>query len=180
MQSNIVPGLLLREGTGREEEGRARTFINLVVHLPRVLLIYVASTRDARAEHLLACACRWGVGPSSHCAMQPSIKRSAGCRRNSKRDATAGRTSKGLGHRAAAQLTSDGDDLTERNGSTVLDVLHLLAVTRGLLQRAQHEGGGAGAHVDGGVAVLAGELAGDRQALPVLGCLLDIITDLLG
>ena len=90
------------------------------------------------------------------------------------------RTGKVLGHRATAQLASDGEDLAEWNRSTVLDVLHLLAVTGGLLQRAQHEGGGAGAHVDGGVAVLAGELAGDRQALPVLGCLLDIITDLLG
>jgi hypothetical protein len=33
------------------------TFINLVVHLPRVLLIYVASHRHARTQNLLACAC---------------------------------------------------------------------------------------------------------------------------
>ncbi len=62
----------------------------------------------------------------------------------------------------------------------MLDVLHLLAVAGGLLERAQHEGRRAGAHVDGGIAVLAGEPAGDRQTLPVLGGLLDIITHLLG
>ena len=103
-----------------------------------------------------------------------------GCNTGGGRAGAAQRTSKSLGHGAAAQLAGNGDDLTEGNRAAVLDVLHLLAVTGGLLQRAQHEGGGAGAHFDGGVAVLAGKLASDRQTLPVLGSLLDIITDLLG
>jgi hypothetical protein len=34
--------------------GGGLTFINLVVNLPGVLLIYVASHRHARTEHLLA------------------------------------------------------------------------------------------------------------------------------
>lgn len=43
----------MQEGRG-QWWSRAPTFINLGVNLSRVLLIYVASYRDARAEDFLA------------------------------------------------------------------------------------------------------------------------------
>lgn len=89
-------------------------------------------------------------------------------------------TGQSLGHGAATQLAGDGDDLAERDRATVLDVLDFLAVTRGLLERAQHERRSTRAHVDGCIAVLTSKPASDRETLPVLGGLLDIITNLLG
>ena len=50
-------GRVLSEETEWKHEEQWPTFINLGVHLPRVLLIYVASHRHARTQNLLACAC---------------------------------------------------------------------------------------------------------------------------
>jgi len=50
----MMHGRVLREGTEWKQEGQWPTFINLSVDLPRVLLIYVASHRDASTEHILA------------------------------------------------------------------------------------------------------------------------------
>ncbi len=47
-------GRVLSEETKWKHEEQWPTFINLGVDLPRVLLIYVASHRHARTEHLLA------------------------------------------------------------------------------------------------------------------------------
>lgn len=47
-----------------------------------------------------------------------------------------------LGHRLVAHGAGDGDDLVEWDGLGVLDVLLLLAVTRGLLEGLDDEGRG--------------------------------------
>ena len=62
----------------------------------------------------------------------------------------------------------------------MLDVLHLLAVPLGLLERLDDERRGGGDDGDLGLPVLDGELHGDAEALPVLGGLLgDVLSDLL-
>ena len=72
------------------------------------------------------------------------------------------------------------DDVVHGDVARVLDVLDLLAVPRGLLERLDDEGGGGGHHADFGLPVLDGELDGDLEALPVLGGLGDVVADLLG
>lgn len=72
------------------------------------------------------------------------------------------------------------NDLVKRDGLGVLDVLLLLAVTRGLLQGLDDQGRGRGNDRDGGLTVLDGEADGDTETLPVTGGLGDIFTDLLG
>ena len=67
-----------------------------------------------------------------------------------------------------------------KNKLQVLTVLDLLAVTRGLLEGLDNEGGSAGNDGDGGVTVLDGQADSDPQTLHLLGGLGDIITDLLG
>ena len=63
----------------------------------------------------------------------------------------------------------------------MLDVLDLLAVPLGLLERLDDERRGGGNDGDLGLSVLDGELDGDAEALPVLGRLLgDVLSDLLG
>ena len=62
----------------------------------------------------------------------------------------------------------------------MLTVLDLLAVTGGLLERLDDEGGSTGNDGDDGVTVLDGQADGDPEALHLLGGLGDIITDLLG
>jgi hypothetical protein len=62
----------------------------------------------------------------------------------------------------------------------VPDVLDLLPVPLGLLERLDDEGGGGGDDGDLGLPVLHRELHGDAQALPVPGGLLgDVLADLL-
>lgn len=85
-----------------------------------------------------------------------------------------------LGERLEAHLAGDLDDLLEGDVATVLDVLLLLAVARGLLERLDDERGGRGDDRDGSLTVLDGELDGDAETLPVAGGLGDVLTDLLG
>lgn len=87
---------------------------------------------------------------------------------------------KDTGHGALAHGAGDLDDLVEGEVAVVDDVLLLLAVTDGLVEGLHDEGGGRGDHGDGSLTVDDGELDGDVQALPVLGGLLDVLTDLLG
>jgi hypothetical protein len=60
----------------------------------------------------------------------------------------------------------------------VLDVLLLLAVTRGLLESLDDEGRSGGNDGDSGLTVLDGQLDCDTETLPVAGGLGDIFTDL--
>ena len=85
----------------------------------------------------------------------------------------------GAGHRARAELLGDGEDVVVGDVAAVRDVLHLLAVARGLLEGADDEGGRARHDLDLGLPVLDEEVARDLQALPVLGGLLDVVADLL-
>lgn len=59
----------------------------------------------------------------------------------------------------------DLNDLVQGHGLVVLDVLLLLAVTRGLLERADDERGCGGNDGHGGLTVLDGELHGDAETL---------------
>eukprot|EP00850_Spirogloea_muscicola_P024804 SM001553S01434 [mRNA] locus=s1553:1209:2063:+ [translate_table: standard] len=87
----------------------------------------------------------------------------------------------GLGDGARAHDAGNLKDVVERNVAAVLDVLHLLAVPLGLLERLDDQRGGGGHDRHLGDAVLDGELDGDAQALPVLGRLLgDVLANLLG
>jgi hypothetical protein len=86
----------------------------------------------------------------------------------------------GSGHRLEVDVLGDLQDLSEVNVAVVLHVLDFLAVTRGLLQGADQIGSSAGGDIDLSNTVLDGELAGDLETLPLLGGLLDILTDLLG
>jgi hypothetical protein len=85
-----------------------------------------------------------------------------------------------LGKGARAHGTSDVDDVVERDGLGVLDVLLLLAVTRRLLEGLDHEGRSRGNDRDRSLTVLDGELDGDTETFPVTGSLGDIFTNLLG
>eukprot|EP01084_Bolivina_argentea_P223336 377898_1 len=85
-----------------------------------------------------------------------------------------------LGHGLVGDVLGDLEDLLEANVATVLDVLDLLAVTRGLLEGADQHGGGTGGDVNLGDAVLDGQAAGDLETLPLLGGLHDVLTNLLG
>ncbi|KAI3477912.1 hypothetical protein L1887_60219 [Cichorium endivia] len=85
-----------------------------------------------------------------------------------------------LGERLEAHLAGDLYDLLEGDVATVLDVLLLLAVARGLLERLDDERGGRGDDRDGSLTVLDGKLDGDAETLPVAGGLGDVLTDLLG
>jgi hypothetical protein len=71
----------------------------------------------------------------------------------------------GLGERLVAHGPSNVDDLIKRNRLAVLDVLLLLAVTWGLLQRTDDKRGGSRDDGDGGLTVLDGELDRDTEAL---------------
>lgn len=83
-------------------------------------------------------------------------------------------------HGLALSLLGDLEDLREGDVASVLDVLDLLAVTRGLLQGADEARCNGGCHANGGNTVLHLQLAGDLQTLPVLGGLHDVLTNLLG
>ena len=79
-----------------------------------------------------------------------------------------------------AHGAADLDDLVERDGLGVLDVLLLFAVTRGLLEGLDDQGRGGRNDRDGSLTVLDGQADGDAETLPVAGGLGDIFTDLLG
>ena len=83
-----------------------------------------------------------------------------------------------LGHGLVAHGAADLDDLVERDGLGVLDVLLLFAVTRGLLEGLDDQGRGGGHDRDGGLTVLDGQADGDAETLPVASGLGDIFTDL--
>jgi|SRR5690242_7982512 len=87
-------------------------------------------------------------------------------------------TLEGLGHGLEAHGPGNGDDLVERDGLGVLDVLLLLAVPGRLLKGLDDEGRGGGNDGDSSLTVLDGQLDGDAQTLPVTGGLGDVFTDL--
>ena len=89
-------------------------------------------------------------------------------------------TGKVLGEGLEAHLAGDLDNLVEGDVTTVLDVLLLLAVTRGLLERLDDERRGRRDDRDGSLTVLDGKLDSDTETLPVASGLGDIFTDLLG
>lgn len=89
-------------------------------------------------------------------------------------------TGKALGERLEAHLAGDLDNLVEGDVATVLDVLLLLAVTRGLLERLDDERRGRGDDRDGSLTVLNGKLDSDTETLPVTSGLGNVFTDLLG
>lgn len=62
----------------------------------------------------------------------------------------------------------------------MLDVLDLLAVTWGLLEGLDNEGGRRGNNVNSGLTILNGQTNGDLKTFPVLGGLGNVVTDLLG
>lgn len=70
-----------------------------------------------------------------------------------------------LGERLVSHGPGNVDDLLKRNRLAVLDVLLLLAVTWGLLERTDDKRGGGGDDGDGGLTVLDGELDRDTEAL---------------
>lgn len=89
-------------------------------------------------------------------------------------------TGKVLGERLEAHLAGDLDNLVEGDVTTVLDVLLLLAVTRGLLERLDDERRGGGDNGNGSLTVLDGKLDGNTETLPVTSGLGNVFTDLLG
>jgi hypothetical protein len=86
-----------------------------------------------------------------------------------------------LGHGPGPHGPGNLDDVVETDVAAVLDVLDLLAVPLGLLERLDDERRGRGNDGDLGLSVLDSELNGDAEALPVLGRLLgNVLSDLLG
>jgi hypothetical protein len=85
-----------------------------------------------------------------------------------------------LSQRTVAHGAGDLDDVIERDRLGVLDVLLLLAVTRGLLEGLDDQGRGGGNNRDRGLTVLDGELDSHTETLPVTSVLGNIFTDLLG
>merc|ERR1711908_8757 len=83
------------------------------------------------------------------------------------------------GHRTRTHDPRDGDDLGERDVSGVLNVLDLLAVTLRLLEGLDDQGRRRRDDPNLSLPVLADQLHGDTKALPLLGGLGNIITDLL-
>ncbi len=77
-------------------------------------------------------------------------------------------------------LSGDIQDLIEGNISAVLHVLDLFTVAFGLLQSFDYHGRSCGHNLNGGVTILADELDSNVHALPCLGGLGDIVTNLLG
>merc|ERR1719251_505952 len=80
---------------------------------------------------------------------------------------------------AGCHHTGGSDDVIHGDVSAVLDVLHLLAVPWGLLERLDDKGGSRWDNRAGGLPVLDLQLDSDLEALPVGGCLGDVVTNLL-
>lgn len=89
-------------------------------------------------------------------------------------------TGKVLGHGLVGHLAGNVVDLVEGNVASVLDVLLLLAVTDGLLERLDDERRSRGYDRGGGLTVLDGELDGHTETLPVASRLGNVFSDLLG
>lgn len=68
-----------------------------------------------------------------------------------------------LGHGLVLHLAGDLDDLVQGDGLGVLDVLLLLAVTRGLLESLDDERRGGWNNGDGGLTVLDGKADGHTK-----------------
>ena len=85
-----------------------------------------------------------------------------------------------LGHGPGPHHPRGVDDVVHGDVPGVLDVLDLLPVPRWLLEGLDDEGGGGGHHGAGGLPVLDLQLDGDLEALPLLGGLGDVVSDLLG
>ena len=83
-----------------------------------------------------------------------------------------------LRHRLEAHGASNLNDLVQRDGFSVFDVLLLFAVAWRLLEGLDNERRGRGDDRDGGLTILDGQLDCDAQALPVTGGFGDIFTDL--
>lgn len=89
-------------------------------------------------------------------------------------------TGQGLSERLVGHLSSDLDNLVQRNVTRVLDVLLLLSVSNGLVERLDDQGRGRGDNRDLGLTVLDSQLDGNSETLPVTGSLGDVFSDLLG
>ncbi|CAH0364561.1 unnamed protein product, partial [Pelagomonas calceolata] len=84
------------------------------------------------------------------------------------------------GHRAGPHRPRDLNHLVQRDVAVVLDVLLLLAVADGLVERLDDQGRGRGDHLDRRLAVDDRQLHGHVHALPVHRRLLDVLADLFG
>jgi hypothetical protein len=83
-----------------------------------------------------------------------------------------------LGHALVLHRPGNLDNLIQRNGLGVLDVLLLLAITRRLLEGLDDKGRSGWDDGDGGLTILDGETDSDTETLPVTGGFGDIFTDL--
>ncbi|KAF5225679.1 hypothetical protein ECC02_001443 [Trypanosoma cruzi] len=83
-------------------------------------------------------------------------------------------------HGVGRRLLCNLKNLREGDIAAVLDVLHLLAVTRRLLQGADQTRGNGGRDTHSGHTVLDAQLTCDLETLPVLRGLGDVLADLLG
>lgn len=85
-----------------------------------------------------------------------------------------------LGHGAGAHDAGNLNNIIKGDVAVMLDVLILLAVTDGLLEGTDDQGGGRGDNAGDSLTVLDGQLNSDAETLPVLGGLGDVLTNLLG
>ena len=91
-------------------------------------------------------------------------------------DGTLKLTSEGL----VTHGTGDLNNVIKSDVTRVLDVLLLLAVTRGLLESSDDQGRGRGNNGNLSLTVLDGQLNGDTETLPVSSTLGNVFSDLLG
>jgi hypothetical protein len=91
-------------------------------------------------------------------------------------DGTLKLTSEGL----VAHSTGDLNNVIKSDVTRVLDVLLLLAITRGLLESLDDQGRGGGNNGDLSLTVLDGQLNSDTETLPVSSTLGNVFSDLLG
>lgn len=85
-----------------------------------------------------------------------------------------------LGKGLVSHLTSNVDDLFQRNVAVVLDILLFLAVSWGLLEGSDDERGSSRDNRHGSLTVLNSKLDSDTNTLVLLGGLSNVLTDLLG
>lgn len=85
-----------------------------------------------------------------------------------------------LGQTLVTHFTCNVEDCVQVDVAVVFDVLDLLPVTVRLIQGLDDQGGGGRDDRASGLPVLASQLHCDLQALPLLGGLGNVVTDLLG